>query len=575
MTSQSSRRTTRLHKTLSSDNMFLQHSGAVSAFGQRPRPLDTPPQTLQAKRRSIGRAAKAIAGIGSVEEAQAIAMANAQASLAAGKAVNTASLVSANDAAVPDKQSVEYFRASRDASIVTTPLLHGVKNEIVLASYGGNNTYSFITDFEGLTPTESMGDSITLLDAEGNAAAYMNVEEVRDAAGKASLYNRIDIAPYGDGGQYIVTVTLDKAFLTAPDTVYPVAAATTSQATIGSAKINDADVNSGSPSTNYGSSSTMWVGYINGAKYRSYVQFCIEPYESYIAPYGISDAYLLLYEKSGNTSTFTMQPRIPDNIWNYTSLTWNNQPGYLSAFNGVNAPPNVQLTQTSTMYRVYMTAFVQACMRNYVDDSAPKTIHEQRGLMLKIANESSAQVRMFNSTNASSNKPTLVVTYRPSHYGGGAGVYWNCTSAVPNCAGYAVHKNYNINLSVFANGSGVEMPIREYVNAIIDKYSSQGIAVEWEDENANQDGYISGNRYRIAIRTSLLSDNSMYCQNYHVVVQLRDGSWAGKMKTDPSRWLGLINVYTDSSEENWSGALNNPNVSTRKTLLFQVTGIYN
>ncbi len=34
--------------------------------------------------------------------------------------------------------------------------------------------------------------------------------------------------------------------------------------------------------------------------------------------------------------------------------------------------------------------------------------------MLKIANESPAQVRMFNSTNASSNKPTLVVTYRPA-----------------------------------------------------------------------------------------------------------------------------------------------------------------
>ena len=77
--------------------------------------------------------AKALAGIGSVEEAQAIAMANAQASLATGKAINTASLVSANDAAVPDKQSVEYFRASRDASIVTTPLLHGVKNEIALS----------------------------------------------------------------------------------------------------------------------------------------------------------------------------------------------------------------------------------------------------------------------------------------------------------------------------------------------------------------------------------------------------------------------------------------------------------
>ena len=91
----------------------------------------------------MGGAEEALAGIGSVEEAQAIAMANAQASLATGKAVNTASLVSSNDAAVPDKQSVEYFRASRDASIVTMPLLHGVKNEIALSFYSGCNTCPF------------------------------------------------------------------------------------------------------------------------------------------------------------------------------------------------------------------------------------------------------------------------------------------------------------------------------------------------------------------------------------------------------------------------------------------------
>ena len=70
MTSQFSRRTTRLHKTLSSDNMFFQHSGAVSAFGRRPRPSSTPPQTLQAKRRLIGRAEEAIAGIANESSAQ-------------------------------------------------------------------------------------------------------------------------------------------------------------------------------------------------------------------------------------------------------------------------------------------------------------------------------------------------------------------------------------------------------------------------------------------------------------------------------------------------------------------------
>ena len=197
-----------------------------------------------------------------------------------------------------------------------------------------------------------MGDSITLLDAEGNAAAYMNVEEVRDAAGKASLYNRIDIAPYGDDGQYIVTVTLDEAFLADPDTEYPLRASTTSQVTIGSAYINDADVNSGSPSTNYGSSSTMWVGYINGAKYRSYVQFIIGSYQNTILPGNVTSAYLNLYEISGNTSTFILQPRIPGNIWNYTSLTWNNQPSLLSLFNNVAAPSSKSLTTSNTKYNI-------------------------------------------------------------------------------------------------------------------------------------------------------------------------------------------------------------------------------
>ena len=225
-----------------------------------------------------------------------------------------------------------------------------------------------------------MGDSITLLDAEGNAAAYMNVEEVRDAAGKASLYNRIDIAPYGDGGQYIVTVTLDEAFLADPDTEYPLRAAATSQVTIGCAYINDADVNSGSPSKNYASSSTLWVGYINGAVYRSYLQFIIGEYSDDIAPNSISNAYMILYEKSGNTSTFSMQSRIPSNIWNYTSLTWNNQPGMYTAFNGISPPGSVTLTQTSTMYQVPMTNFVQGCVRNYLDDSVTQTVHEKRGL---------------------------------------------------------------------------------------------------------------------------------------------------------------------------------------------------
>ena len=105
-------------------------------------------------------------------------------------------LTSTIDDMVPEKQSVEYFRANRDASSATTPLLHGAKNDIILAAYGAGNTYSFVLETTNLIPTESMGDSVSFVDDDGNMQAYMNIGELRDAAGKSSFLNRIDIAPY-------------------------------------------------------------------------------------------------------------------------------------------------------------------------------------------------------------------------------------------------------------------------------------------------------------------------------------------------------------------------------------------
>ena len=355
---------------------------------------------------------KAIASISSAEELQIIAAANAQASLDTGKLVNTAALMNADDAAVPDRQCVEYFRASRDASIVTTPLLHGVKNDIVLSSYSGNNTYSFVIELGSeLTPAESLGDSIPLLDASGSLKAYINIEELRDANGNSSLQNRIDIAPYEQPGKYLVTVSLDEAFLTDPDTVYPLAASATSQITIGASYINDTYVHTLDSSSNNASSPTIWAGNANGGKYRTYFQFVIGSYKETIDPDEVVNAYLNLYEKSGFTSQFWLQPRIPGNIWSNSSLTWNNQPSLLASYNGVSAPASAPLTSTNTTYPISITTFIKACLRNYTDDSLPVTIHEQRGLAFKIENEATALVRYFNSTNNSSNKPTLTIVY--------------------------------------------------------------------------------------------------------------------------------------------------------------------
>ena len=182
---------------------------------------------------------------------------------------------------------------------------------------------------------------------------------------------------------------------------------------------------------------------------------------------------------------------------------------------------------------------------------------------------------MFNSTNASTNKPTLVVTYRPSYYGGGAGVYWNCTSTSPNCAGYAVGSNSYMDISVIKSGGIGSIEEEEYANMVINAYRRiSGLVMTWEEENANQDAYVPGNRFRIAIRAKLYTPYPEGLLNiYHVMVQLRDGSWASKMNTSPSRWCGLINVRTDSNEDNWD-TLANPNLEYIHTMFFQVQGSY-
>lgn len=514
--------------------------------------------------------AKKIIRISDPAQMRAIADANAQASLASGKLVNRATLTDANDAAAPQRRAVEYFRANRDASIVATPLLHGVKNEIILESAGGAGAYSFIVQLDGLVPTESTGDAITLLDADGAPAAFINVEPLHDAAGNLSCANTIDIAPYG-GGRYIITVTPDRAFLSDPGTVYPVTASVNSQ-TFGASYINDTEVRTNSASTNYNTTSTLWAGNINSIKYRGYIQFILGSYKDTIAPNGITDAYLNLYEGSTNTSTFTLQPRIPDNIWTYTTLTWNNQPGALGSFNGISAPANLTLTTPKTFYRLPVTAFVQGCMRNYLDDSVSKTIHEKRGLMLKLYNESNAQVRMFNSTNASTNKPSLVVTYISNYYGT-AGPYWSLKNNTKvNCAAYAVGKTSYVDLTVSTgSGTGTVITPEQCIERLTKRF--QSLSITAVHSTAGQDARITEDKYRIAVRVNRRTGDEGLLFDYHVIVQNKNGSWSGKMGSNDSMQLKLLNVMTNTNPDYWS-TVANANSATIDTYFFLVSGSY-
>lgn len=178
---------------------------------------------------------------------------------------------------------------------------------------------------------------------------------------------------------------------------------------------------------------------------------------------------------------------------------------------------------------------------------------------------------MFNSTNASSNKPTLMIYYNPNYYGS-AGTYWDTDGEDPNCAGYALGRAQYADASVFTgNANGTVMPRDEYLVNLINHYRTHLNAVV-EYSSLGQSAPVSAGKYRMAFRASRVALD-YYISEYHVIVQNKNGSWSGKMGTNPSAKLGLINVTTNSDPAVWDTVwnVNDPNVST---YLLLVTGSY-
>ena len=96
--------------------------------------------------------------------------------------------------------------------------LNGVKEDIVLLQNVGKSSFRFLLTTD-LTPTELNGAWV-LTDEAGAVVMTLGEILVRDSAGKTA-YGDLNITPRAQGG-YLMTVTAPEAFLSAPDTVYPV-----------------------------------------------------------------------------------------------------------------------------------------------------------------------------------------------------------------------------------------------------------------------------------------------------------------------------------------------------------------
>ena len=83
-------------------------------------------------------------------------------------------------------------------------------------------------------------------------------------------------------------------------------------------------------------------------------------------------------------------------------------------------------------------------LRNYTNSSLSNTIHEKRGIMIRMENEGC--LKTFRSSNHSANRPNMSITYNAtSTYNyGAASPYRSVTGTIPNCIGYALEKSFSI-----------------------------------------------------------------------------------------------------------------------------------
>lgn len=458
------------------------------------------------------------------EELATITALNEAAAQAAGKSINIAALDTATN-------TVEYFRANRDATLISSTLLHGVKNDLLMAADNNIRNYSFIVDTDGLIPVQSGETSIALVDNEGQLQGYINAEEIMDANGNKSFENEIEFLAKADG-TYLVTMTVDEEF--AAEAAYPTNAAIICTITnLDGAYINDIDVGTYDPNANYSTAAKLYVGNLAGEVYRTYFQLVFSDYK--MAPYAINSASMMLYESSSNTSTMTIDPKIPSYQWNMSAMNWNhaaNQYAFHDPYNSGGKhvyPPTAFTVTTSGWYTILMTEFVQACMRNYVSDALPETIHENRGFLLKSTSESTQMLHYFSSTNASSNKPYIVLNYTANYLGGARPYVPSDAGFHQNCLGFAA----NIDDVIVPPLSGV---LETMYQNVYNTLTSAPYNLQVGRLNTNT-SYVYPTQWRVALRYAEADPRSVSSSGFHVWVETNTGLWAHKNTDNASELI--------------------------------------
>lgn len=305
----------------------------------------------------------------------------------------------------------DYFGSGM--SLMYTPSLDGLKEDIVLSRYTGVTTFVFRLLTDGLQLLQennryylAQSDTEQMRIDMGDVVAF-------DARGRFSV-GTMDVTTVNEGQEYLLTLSVDEAFLTDETTTYPVSIAptlTVSDNTHGAGAIEDITIYSGTPNANC-DWPYLHCGYYNSTYKVARTMFRLtgllssSEYQSMNAG-NITSAYFHIQEATG---TAALPVHIYSNTgnatWTETGATWNNAGHTLGTIYATVSPGVNQ----AVSYNI--TNLVKAWKNN--QESA------QAGFVLVSSNETSLDKAFYSSeTTTTSYRSYVVVNYQDSGTGGG------------------------------------------------------------------------------------------------------------------------------------------------------------
>lgn len=229
-----------------------------------------------------------------------------------------------------------YFGA--ETALRYTPLLSGVKEDIILSSYTGQNSFSFVLETGGLFLYERDGQYYLAENETAEAAFYLGQVVVYDAMGRPDD-GSMAVEILTPGQEYRLTLSADVDYLTDPETVYPVTidpSLTVGYIVQGVNAIVDAPIYEGKPNSNYANYYYNRVGYYDDEYMTARTVMRLDALLSStewqsIDEEDITSLTLYIKESSGKSAKQVNIHALTENsTWTESTVKWSNVGAYSS-----------------------------------------------------------------------------------------------------------------------------------------------------------------------------------------------------------------------------------------------------